>query len=104
MVLEPIQLPQNLVQVCCRSYDQSAPILTDFESLLLQAEAVERGLIPGDAKELYENAVTSSIIYMGGAGGTIEGAAAYLAQAKPLVSWDGSPNKIALLLHRNGVL
>ena len=45
--------------------DKSAPLLTDFESLFIQAEAAQRSLIAGDPKSLYESAVTQSFIYMG---------------------------------------
>lgn len=44
---------------------KSAPILTDFESLFIQAEAAQRGLINSDAKDLYQKAVTQSFIYEG---------------------------------------
>jgi hypothetical protein len=78
-----------------QAFDQSVALMTDFESLFLQAEAVQRGLITGDAKALYNAAVTSSIIYQGG---TAQGAADYLTQIKNLVNWDESPNKIAAII------
>jgi hypothetical protein len=82
-----------------RAYNQSSIIMTDFESLFLQAEAVQRGLLTGDAKALYESAVTQSIIYMGGVSGTASSAAAYLAQdARPLVNYDDATNKLELIL------
>ncbi|QJD97260.1 SusD/RagB family nutrient-binding outer membrane lipoprotein [Mucilaginibacter robiniae] len=38
------------------------PLITDFESLFLQAEAAQRGLISGSAEALYKSAVTQSFI------------------------------------------
>jgi hypothetical protein len=81
-----------------KAYNQSAPIFTDFESLFLQAEAVARGIIAGDAKALYESAVTQSIIYEGGTNGTAAAAATYLAQLKPLVNYDAAPNKVQTII------
>jgi len=54
------------------------PILTDFESLFVQAEAAQRGLLAGDAQAFYEGAVTQSFLYMGL---TSAAAGSYLSQA-----------------------
>lgn len=56
---------------------KSAPILTDFESLFIQAEAAQLGLISGNAQALYESAVAQSFVYMGL---TTADAAGYVAQ------------------------
>ncbi len=69
------------------NYNTSSPIFTDFESLFLQAEAVQRGYLTGDAKALYNEAVTASVTYLGG---TASAATLYLAQAKPDVNFDAS--------------
>jgi hypothetical protein len=42
---------------------QNELILSDFESLFLQAEAAQRGWITGNAQTLYESAVTQSFVY-----------------------------------------
>jgi hypothetical protein len=82
-----------------RSFDQDAPIFTDFESLFLQAEAVQRGLFTGDAKALYESAVTQSIISMGGINGTAGAAATYLSQeARQLANFEISADKIRTII------
>ncbi len=39
-------------------------ILPSFESLFLQAEAIQRGLLAGDAKAMYEKAVTESFTWL----------------------------------------
>jgi len=72
-----------------------APLLTDFESLFLQAEAAQRNWITGDAKALYESAVTRSCAYMG-----ISSAAAgvYLSQFSSKANFDNAPEKIELIL------
>lgn len=43
----------------------STPILPDFESLFLQAEAALRGWIPGSARQFYDEAITQSFVYEG---------------------------------------
>ena len=98
LVLEPVPTTSKLGPGMLQAYNQSAPLLTDAESLFLQAEAVERGMITGDSKTLYESAVTSSIIYMGGTDGNATEAAAYLLQQRALVNWDASGNKIAAIV------
>ena len=81
-----------------KTFNADSPILTDFESLFLQAEGVEKGLVTGDEKALYEAAVTQSIIYEGGANGTAAAAGVYLAQLKPLVNYDLAPNKVQTII------
>ncbi len=77
---------------------KSSPILTDFESLFIQAEAVERNLIPGGdavAKTLYESAVTQSYLYMNL---TALNAATFLGQNSGTVNFDLAPDKMTLIL------
>jgi Starch-binding associating with outer membrane len=86
------QLGPGLLQ----AYSQSAPLLTDFESLFLQAEAAQKGLISGTVKDLYESGVTQSVTSLGGL--AID-AAAYLAQAgKPLVNFTESTNPLETII------
>jgi hypothetical protein len=99
LVLQNSNVTSILGPGLLQGYNMSAPLLTDFESLFLQAEAVERGFITGDSKALYESAVTQSVIFMGGTDGTFAAAATYLAQAgKPLVNWDLASNKIQIII------
>ena len=98
LLLQPVPVTSKLGPGMLKAYNQSAPIFTDFESLFLQAEAVARGIIAGDAKALYESAVTQSIIYEGGTNGTAAAAATYLAQLKPLVNYDAAPNKVQTII------
>jgi hypothetical protein len=43
---------------------QDQPIITDFESLFLQAEAVQRGWFAGNAQALFQSAMTQAFTYM----------------------------------------
>ena len=77
------------------TFDKSAPILTDIESLFVQAEAVERGYITGVGKDLYNSAITQSFKYLGL---TAADAATFLASEKTNVNYALAPNKINLIL------
>lgn len=95
------------------AYNMSAPILTDFESLFLQAEAAQRGFLgAADPKALYESAVTQSILYVGQKSSldassyvplTSTDAATYLAQNKDLVNFDASADKIKAIITQKWV-
>lgn len=74
---------------------ESAPLLTDFESLFIQAEAAERGFISGDPKAFYDGAITRSFVHMGLSEGD---AATYLGQQKYTVNYDLAPDKLVLIL------
>jgi len=64
------------------------PLITDFESLFIQAEAAQRGLIAGDAKSLYTSAVTQSFIALDL---TADNATTYMA-SRPVANWDDVAN------------
>jgi hypothetical protein len=68
-----------------KTFNQSAPLMTEWESLLLQTEAVARGFITGDDQALYNKAVSLSIIYEGGTQATAD---TYLAQPIANVFYD----------------
>jgi hypothetical protein len=74
---------------------EAAPLLTDFESLFIQSEAVVRGYITGDAKALYNSAVTQSFLYMGL---TAVDANTYYSQAKFTTNYDNATDKIGLII------
>lgn len=98
-LLEPVPTTSKLGPGMLQAYNQSAPLMTDFESLFLQAEAAQRGIIAGNPKALYEAAVTRSIIYEGGSAGNSNSAATYLAQSgKPQVNFDQAQNKVQLII------
>jgi Starch-binding associating with outer membrane len=81
--------------------DQDAVILASHESLLLQAEATQRGWLVGSALTLYESAVVESYTNLDvqDAAGTPEDYALdYLSNAVRNVAWASSPNKIEAIV------
>jgi len=77
-----------------KSPDQDQPIMLLSEALFLQAEAVQRGYMEGDAKDLYEMAIEASFDYLGA-----EGAEEYYSQdGVQNVSFDASSNKIEAII------
>jgi hypothetical protein len=82
------------------TFDKPAPILTDFESLFIQAEAVERGFITGSGKALYNSALTQSCLYLGL---TAAQASAFVSSEKTNVNYDLASNKINLILMQKWV-
>ncbi len=84
-----------------QSATQDAIIMSSVEALFLQAEAVQRGYIVGNAKTLYESAITQSYKYLGieDDQGTAEDyARAFLDSGNPNVTWDVATNKLTLIL------
>jgi hypothetical protein len=77
------------------SATKASPIMTDFESLFLQAEAVERGYITGSGKTLYNAAITQSFAYMGLSAAQ---ATAFVSQEKGSVNYDLAPSKTNLII------
>jgi len=77
-----------------KAFNQAQPILTDFESLFIQAEAAQRGWITGDAKTFYEAAVTANFVYL-----DLQAAQArtYLTD-QAVANWDGNSDKLALII------
>ena len=76
-------------------------LMTYAEVLLLQAEAAERGWIPGDAAALYRQAITAHMLQVGVAQSAID---TYLAQ--PAVAYAGLPSigvQKWIALYGNGV-
>ncbi len=81
------------------SPSESAPLLTDFESLFIQAEAAQRGFISADPGTLYNAAVTQSFASMNLA----SAAAAYLSQNNAQVNYANSQNPLTLILTQKWV-
>lgn len=79
---------------------QAQWLFTSTESLFLQAEAIARGWIAGDAKTAYEKAVTESFIWLGVTDAEVE-ASFYLDQDNSLVKWDAAASvdqKVSLIV------
>ena len=79
---------------------QSSPVLTDFESLFIQSEAVVRGYVTGDAKALYNSAVAQSFIHMGF---VAQEDTAYVNQNTIATNWDRANDKIGLIITQKWV-
>ena len=72
-------------------------LITSVESFFLQAEAVQRGYMPGNAKQLFENGIFESFIKLKVANAAGE-AAAYLASGSAVVNWNLASDKLQLIL------
>ena len=90
-----------------KGYDQRMWILTSFESLFLQAEAIQRGFLAGDAKTAYKNAIRESFIWLNvdsNAVGAIARFNAWYDDAEAnnvkSVSYDAATDKLKLLQYQ----
>ncbi|UPT69619.1 MAG: SusD/RagB family nutrient-binding outer membrane lipoprotein [Flavobacterium sp. JAD_PAG50586_2] len=79
---------------------QDGLVFTAAESLLLQAEAVQRGFLTGSAQGLYESAITESFKLLGL---TASDASTYYSQSINLVGWNGSANKIEAIINQKWI-
>jgi len=80
-----------------KSPSQDQWLFTSVESMFLQAEAIQRGWLTGDAKTAYEAAVTESFKWLGVANATTA-AQTYLNEGGLTSSWDDASNKIQLIV------
>lgn len=71
-----------------------------FESLFLQAEAIQRGALAGDARAAYEAAVTESFVWLKVTGAQAAAKAYLTAPVKAIGNWDAPANtdKLKLIL------
>ncbi len=83
-----------------KSFDQPMILMTAAESFFLQAEAVQRGFMTGDAKALYEAGITEAFT---AAGLTAADAATYYGSSIVNASWAGSPDKIEAIITQKWV-
>lgn len=72
-----------------KNASQDQWLFTSVESLFLQAEAIQRGWLTGDAKAAYEAAVKESFNWLGVTKADST-ANAYLIQNNAIVSWDNA--------------
>jgi hypothetical protein len=80
-----------------KSPTQGSVILSSTESLFLQAEAIQRGYLTGDAAKTYQSAVAESFRLLGVAN-YATAAATYTAQASDLVNFTTSTDKIKTII------
>lgn len=76
--------------------DQAQWLFTSVESMFLQAEAIQRGWLPGVALTAYQDAVRESFIWLG-VPNAVTTANVYLAQENPMVNYVTAPDKIRLI-------
>ena len=80
---------------------QSAVLISKAESHFLQAEAIVRGYLTGDAKAEYEKGVQASFDYLGAGSATT-----YLASGNPNTTWAaavGTTGQIALIIRQKWI-
>ncbi|MEI5984033.1 SusD/RagB family nutrient-binding outer membrane lipoprotein [Sphingobacterium sp. PU5-4] len=82
-----------------KSATQKAVIMLPSESLFLQAEAVARGWMTGDAKALYNKAIEESFVFLG-VPDAAAAAATYAGQAINKVGYDASTNKVEAIIYQ----
>ena len=85
------------------SASQNAVIISAAESYFLQAEAIVRGYLTGNAQAAYENGVMASFAYLGA---TPAQATAYLSSGNPNTTWttaSGSVAQIALIIRQKWI-
>lgn len=78
---------------------QNGYIMTDSESLLLQSEAVHRGYLTGNAKALFDAAITRSFVLTGSTIGT------YLTAVDSQAGkgWTATANKIEAIMYQKRI-
>ena len=84
---------------------QNEWLMSDFESLFLQAEATQRGWIAGSAMALYDSAITQSFTYLylladnsTLAADPVADSKAYYSQGVANIDWNASPDKLMAIL------
>ena len=83
----------NLGVGILRSPSQASVLYTLAECYFNQAEAALKGLMPGEAKSLYEQGIQASFDYLGAGD-----ASTYFSQNLDLVGWEASPNKLEAII------
>jgi hypothetical protein len=106
---DPLSLPNSSTSAVgpglLQGYTQDEWIMSDFEALFLEAEAVQRGWISpaalAPAQTLYQSAITQSYVYLYGSGNQSQAmtdAATYYSQPIVDVGWASSPNPLEAIL------
>jgi hypothetical protein len=73
-------------------------LFTSFESMFLQAEAIQRGALAGDAKEMYEAAVKESFAWLEVPNAETVANEYLNSTIKTFAVWDANPDKLNLIL------
>ncbi len=83
-----------------KSFDQPMYLMTSAEAFFLQAEAIQRGYVTGDAKTLYEAGINEAFV---AAGLTSADAATYYGGSLNNASWTASTDKIEAIITQKWV-
>ncbi len=78
--------------------DMAQWLFTSFESMFLQAEAIQRGALVGDAKTMYENAVKESFSWLEVPNASTVADTYLNAELKTFAVWDANTDKLELIL------
>ena len=78
--------------------DMAQWLFTSSESLFLQAEAIQRGALSGNAKTMYESAVKESFSWLGIPNASTVANSYLNAPLKTFAVWDANTNKLTLIL------
>lgn len=73
-------------------------LFPSFESMFLQAEAIQRGALSGDAKAMYESAVKESFNWLEVTDAETEADAYLNSELKTFAVWDANTDKLELIL------
>jgi len=80
-----------------KSATQPQWVFTSVESLFLQAEAIQRGWIPGSPQSAFENAIVESYTWLGVPAAATT-ARAYIASGNPLSNYAAAPDKLRAIV------
>lgn len=88
-----------------KGYNQPIWLMTSVESLFLQAEAIERGLLPGDKETAYKNAVLESFKWLNVGGSAAAATTAFNTfyadqSTNVLVNYAASTNKLNTIMYQ----
>lgn len=78
--------------------DMAQWLFTSFESMFLQAEAIQRGALAGNAKAMYEAAVTESFVWLNVTNAETTATTYTHSAIKTFANWDDNADKLALIL------
>jgi len=78
--------------------DMAQWLFTSFESMFLQAEAIQRGALSGDAKIMYESAVKESFSWLDVPDASTVAGTYLSAELKTFAVWDANTDKLKLIL------
>jgi hypothetical protein len=83
-----------------KGWDMPLWVITSTESLFLQAEAIQRGYLPGVATDAYKNAVLESFRFLNVPNGDAVFGAWFDTSVNPNISYAAAPDKLKLIAYQ----